>query len=230
MSKILFFDLETAGVNALKSDLGFVICFGYKWADEDEAHCLTIDKKSLRKFSDYKLLQKASKIFEQADLVVAHYGSVFDRRYLQGRLLINNLPPIPQTKMRDTKFIASSAANFSSNRLGYLAKILKLENRKLSNGWPENWMQVMQGDMEALEELKEYCIGDVLCLEELYYRLRPFDNAHTRMVEDRTKCGVCAGQIEYRGFAYLRDKKYRRFRCVECSRWGRETSCVKEAR
>lgn len=226
--KILFFDIETAGVNALKSDLGFVICFGYKWAHEKEAHCLTIDAAGLKKFSDRRLLREASTIFNEADLIVAHFGSVFDRRFLQGRLLINGLPPIAPTKMRDTCFMARSIANFSSNRLKHLCKILNLGNQKLENNWPIAWFKVMQGDMKALQGMAKYCKGDVLALEELYNTLKVFDQRHERLVADRTKCGLCGGKVQYRGFAYQTTRRYRRYQCTKCARWGKETNAVKE--
>jgi uncharacterized protein YprB with RNaseH-like and TPR domain len=223
VAKILSFDIETCGVNALKSDLGFVIIFGYKWAHEKQAHVLTISQEALRNFDDRQLLKQASKIFSEADLVIGHYASVFDRRFIQGRLLINNLPPIPQTKMRDTCMIARSVANFSSNRLKHLAKILTLRHQKLENGWPQAWFDVMRGNMRALREMADYCKGDVLAVEELYLRLRPFDNAHPRMVADRAKCGACGGEVEYRGFSYANNNRYRRYVCKRCQRWARET-------
>jgi uncharacterized protein YprB with RNaseH-like and TPR domain len=220
--KILFFDIETAGVNALKSDLGFVILFGYKWAHETKAKVLKIDEWSLHNFDDKPLLTEACKIFTEADLVVAHFGSVFDRRFIQGRLLINGLPPIPMTKMRDTCMIARSVGNYSSNRLKHLANILKLKNRKLENNWPTAWFKVMQGDMKALHDLGEYCKGDVLALEELYNRLLPFDNAHIRMY-NKDQCRVCGSdKLQYRGFAYMGECKYRRFQCTTCGKWDRE--------
>jgi uncharacterized protein YprB with RNaseH-like and TPR domain len=225
--KILFWDIETAGVQALKSDLGFVILLGFKWSFEDKVHVLSIDEKSLKSFDDSKLLKEASKLFEEADLTVTHFGSVFDRRFVQGRLLINGLPPIPPTKMRDTCMISRSAANFSSNRLKYLAKILKLRNQKLDNDWPSAWFKVMQGDMAALRGLAKYCKGDVLALEELYYRLLPFDAAHPRIIMDRTKCPVCAGAVEYRGYSLVANKRYRRFVCLKCRRWSRESKAEK---
>lgn len=228
--KILFFDIESAGVNALHSDLGFCIIFGYKWAHEKEVHALTVDRASLRKFSDKKLLQQASAIFSEADLVVAHFGSVFDRRFIQGRLLVNGLPPIPQTKMRDTCFIARSVANFSSNRLKHLAKLLGFRNQKLENNWPVAWFQVMQGNMKALAGLAHYCKGDILALEELYYKLLPFDNAHPRVVDNRSGCPVCGGAVQYRGFSLALNRKYRRFQCLKCSRWGRDTQAVNRER
>ena len=225
--KILFYDIESAGVNALKPDLGFVIVFGYKWAHEKVAKSLTIGGISLSKFDDWQLLKEASKLITEADLVVTHFGSVFDRRFLNGRLLIHNLPPIPFTKMRDTCMIARSVANYSSNRLKHLAKILNLRHQKLENNWPTAWFKVMQGDTKALAGLAHYCRGDVLALEELYFRLRPFDNAHPRIIDDRSTCGVCGGQVEYRGFTYAESLKYRRYVCQKCRRWSRERKAVK---
>ena len=226
--KILSFDCETAGVQALKSDLGFVILFGYKWAHEKKAHVLAISREALRRFDDRELLIKASKLLTEADLIVGHFASVFDRRFIQGRLLINNLSPIPAVKMRDTCMIARSVANYSSNRLKHLAKILHLKNEKHDSLWPAAWFQVMQGDMKALAKMAEYCKGDVLAVEELYFRLRPFDNAHPRLNGDRSKCGVCGGNVEYRGVAYVNNNRYRRFVCKKCKHWGREANKVKE--
>ncbi len=225
--KILSFDIESAGVNALKSDLGFVICFGFKWLHEKRAHCLTIDRKSLRRFDDRKLLIEASKLLSEADLVVGHFASVFDRRFIQGRWLINGLDPIPPVKMRDTCMLARSIANYSSNRLKHLAKILQLKNQKTENGWPLAWFRVMQGDSAALKGMAEYCKGDVLAVEELYLKLRPFDNPHPRIIADRSKCGICGGDVEYRGFAYKNEYKFRRMRCKVCHKWSQESRSVR---
>ncbi len=226
--RVLCFDIESAGTNALKSDLGFVIVFGWKFSDEKKAHSLILTQKELHKFDDRRLLIEASKLFAQADVVVAHFGSVFDRRFIQGRLLIHGLPPLPPTKIRDTVFIARSACNYSSNRLKHLAKILKLGNQKLDNGWPMAWFKVMQGDMAALRKMARYCEGDVLALEELYRRLLPFDQAHPRIYADRSKCGACGSDVQYRGHAWVNGLKYRRYECKGCKRWGRETKCLKE--
>lgn len=222
--RILFFDIETAGVNALKADLGFCVMFGYKWAHEKDAKVITARKRDLRHFQDAWLLSKMSKLYEKADLVVAHYGAKFDRRFLQGRLLINGMSPIPNTKMRDTCLIARSVANFSSNRLKHLCKILGFDNQKLENNWPTAWFKVMQGDTKHLKAMAEYCKGDVLALEELYYALRPFDNPHPRLIGDRARCGACGGPIEYRGYSRVGHLKYRRYVCLalDCGRWDRE--------
>ena len=230
VKNILFFDLETAGVNALKSDLGFILMVGYKWSHEKTAKVLTIKKKHLKHFDDKALLTAFSKIYTKADLTVAHFGSVFDRRMFQGRLLINQLPPIPPTLMRDTCIIARSVANFSSNRLNNLGNTLKLSNRKMEkgDGWPGWWFGAMQGNMQSIREMAAYCKRDVEALEELYYRLRPFDNAHPRMTVNRDKCGSCGGDVEYRGYRYAKTLRYARYQCLEpsCQKWGQGRSAA----
>ncbi len=229
MTKILYFDIETAGPASNRADLAIVVCVGYKWAHEKKVHCLTIDEKNLRKFDDRKLLKEFSKIFDAADLIVAHYGSVFDRRFLQGRLLIAGLPPLPHTKIRDTVFMARTIGNFSSNRLGHLCKILNLTHRKLDNQWPAAWFKVLAGDMKALRGMATYCKGDVLALEELYNRLAPFDHNHPRIVQDRSKCGLCGGDVQYRGITFNGEYRYRRYVCKNptCRKWGREGRALK---
>lgn len=223
--RVLFWDIETAGVNALKSDLGFCLMVGYKWAGSKKVKVLTIKKRDLRTFNDGPLLRAFSKVYKEADLTVAHFGSVFDRRFFQGRLLINKLPPIPPTKMRDTCMIARSVANYSSNRLVALGNTLTLNNRKMEKGtgWPTWWFRAMQGDMKAVRDMALYCRDDVLALEELYYRLLPFDNAHPRMYVDREQCRKCGSRsIQYHGHAFEKQNRYKRFQCNDCGDWGRD--------
>lgn len=229
-SKILFWDLETAGVNALKSDLGFVLMVGYKWNYESETKILTIAKKDLKHFNDGPLLKDFAEIYNEADLTVAHFGSVFDRRFFQGRLLIHNLPPIPPTKMRDTCMIARSVANFSSNRLKNLGTTLHLQHQKMEkgDGWPQWWFKAMQGDMKAVADMAEYCKDDVRALEELYYRLLPFDNAHPRMHADRSVCGRCGAGVQYRGIAVTKTSRYRRWQCAN-GHWGKDDKQIPNA-
>lgn len=226
--RILYIDIESGGINALKSDLGFVIVFGFMFEGDKKPHAIVIDRKSLKRFDDKKLLVAASKIMAEADILVGHFASVFDRRFIQGRLLINGLPPIPPTKMRDTCLIARSVANYSSNRLKHLAKVLELKHQKLESNFPDAWFKIMQGDLKVLKETAEYCKGDILATRELYHRLLPFDNPHPRIVTDRTKCGTCGGDVQYRGSAFVGEHKYRRWQCTSCGHWGRDRKAMGE--
>jgi hypothetical protein len=227
--RILSFDIETAGINAFKADLGFVILFGYKWSDEEEAHVITLDKEGLRNFDDRRLLKRASQLFADADLVVGHFAAPFDRRFLNGRLLIHGLSPLPPTRLRDTCLIARSIGTFSSNRLKHLANLLKLRHRKLENDWPRAWFQVLQGNREALRKLGEYCKGDVLAVEELYFKLRPFDNPHPRIYphDEKPRCGACGAELMLRGFTYAGQYLYQRYQCKACGKWDRSRNAAR---
>lgn len=229
--KILLFDLETGGVNALKSDLGMILCFGYKFLGDKKAKVLTVDMfpnwfSTEKGVNDAGITKAALAIMETADIIVAHYGEKFDRKFFQGRCLVNNLTPPPPTKLRDTWRIARTAFNFSSNRLGNLAKVLKLpqqKQEKKGDAWPGWWIRSMAGDRKAIREMAAYCAQDIQTLEALYLRLRAYDNPHPRLITDRALCRLCGGNVEYRGVAFVGENHYRRFQCKICGKWDRES-------
>ena len=237
--KVLIWDLETGGVNALRSDLGMMLCFGYKWLGEKQTYCPTVDEfpgwfdggrgRKGRGVNDKPLLLHALKIMEQADLLVAHYGDKFDRRFFQGRCAIHNLMPPPPTKQRDTLRIARRAFNFSSNRLGALALTLELteeKHQKTRDEWPGWWLRAMAGDRQAIHEMAKYCKQDVRTLEQVYLRLRPYDWEHPRLFADRSLCRMCGGPVCYKGKAYVGENFYKRFVCLKCGKWDRDRKAM----
>lgn len=234
--RILIWDIETAGVNALNADLGAIVCVGYKWLGEKDAHVIRIDQFpkwfSDKGLNDKPLLKATLDIMEQADILVAHYGDRFDRPFFNGRCAINGLTPPPPTKQRDTCFLAYKQFKFSSNRLQHLADIFRLDEKKYRKScpdeWPGWWHSALAGNKKAIKAIADYCKQDVLTLEKVYLHLRPYDPAHPRVHQDRSKCGHCGGEINYRGLAYIAHNKYRRFVCIECGHWGRETTKVKD--
>jgi len=235
MQKILIWDLETAGVNSLNADLSTIVCFGYKWLGEKKAHVLTVDEfpdwfNPKKGISDKGLLEAALQIMEEADVLVAHYGDRFDKPFLAGRCLINGLTPPPPAKQRDTWYIAYKTFKFSSNRLVHLADILGCHEKKYHKDcpseWPGWWLRALAGDKEAIHDMAKYCAQDVQTLEQVYLRLQPYDTAHPRVVKDRAKCSTCGGGVEYRGHVVTLHNRYRRFHCLDCGKWGRETKAA----
>ena len=236
--KVLIWDIETAGVNALNADLSAVVCFGYKWLGEREAHVLTIDNyrgwfKQGVGLNDRPLLVDALEIMADADLLVAHYGDRFDKPFFAGRCIIHGLTPPPPTKQRDTWYIAYKNFKFSSNRLANLADILGLGQKKyrksVPDEWPGWWHRALAGDRVAIAEMAKYCAQDVQTLEQVYLRLRPYDQPHPRLYysDGNGVCGRCGGHAKYRGIAYVSERRYRRLRCSDCGRWSRESKPIK---
>jgi len=234
-SKVLIWDLETGGVNAFKADLGFIFNFGYKWLGSDTTHCLKVcDYEGWWSpetgVVDTALIKDAIKIMEQADMLVAHYGDKFDRRFFQGRCVINGIVPPPPTKQRDTWRIARGAFAFSSNRLGNLAKALGLKQQKYqkkANEWPGWWIKGMAGHVPSIRAMSKYCKQDVRTLEDVYTKIRIYDNfSHPRLYDSRENCKLCNGSVTYRGYYRTIERRYKRYQCEDCGRWGHETKAV----
>jgi len=235
--KVLIWDLETGGINAFKADLGFVLNFGYKWLGQSKVTVLKVssypfwfDKYRDLPVDDKPLLKDALKVMAEADMMVAHYGDKFDRRFFQGRCAIQGLPPPPPTIQRDTWRIARGAFAFSSNRLGNLAKALTLKQQKYqkrSHEWPGWWFRAMAGDPSAITQMSKYCAQDVRTTEMVYLAVRPYDNMqHPRLYSDKAACGFCGGRVRSEGIRVTKSNKYRRYRCVDCGRWGHDNKAT----
>lgn len=233
--KVLFYDIETAGVNAFSADMGFCVVFGYKWLGDRRAQALSIlDYPGKHIHDDTNLLKALHGIMEQADLIVAHYGQKFDRPFLESRLIRVGLTPIPNTRQADTCLIARHKLKLSSNRLDNLAKFLGCKNRKMSkgDGWPNWWMEALRGDKQAIKKMAAYCIGDVECLEEIFLRMRSIIPGKylLDMSIDKPKpaCSGCGEKTQYRGYYFSEKKKYRRYSCTACGRWGRSSKSIED--
>jgi tRNA(Ile2) C34 agmatinyltransferase TiaS len=89
--------------------------------------------------------------------------------------------------------------------------------------------------------MKEYNIGDVVEMEKLYMRLRPWIKSHPNpamYVADKEQCPTCGGSnIQSRGLGGGMTYQYRRYQCMSCKTWirgtqsesGRQTKYVRAA-
>jgi len=210
---------------------------GYKWLGEEQAQVATIDQfpkwfNKKKGLNDKGLVDFTLDLMEEAEVIVAHYGDRFDRPFFNGRCLLNGFRPPAPAKQRDTWDIARKTFKFSGNRLAHLADILKVSEKKyhkqVPGEWPGWWLRALAGDEEAIHDMAKYCRQDVQTLEKVYLKLQPYDQAHPRVVEDRSRCKICGGIVEYRGTFVTKDNSYRRFVCRVCGHWGRDTKKAKE--
>ena len=236
--KILVLDIETApkvayvwrffkeNISAKQvKEHGHMMSFAAKWLDSDE-----IFYEENRKDNDKLLIEKVCHLLDQADMVIAHNGERFDMKQIRGRAVVHGIAPPSPVKVIDTLKIAKNEFGFASNSLEYLTTILgckiKKGGHKKFPGF-ELWLACLRGDDEAWAEMKEYNILDILALEELYYKLRPWDTKHPNLAvyaEDVESivCPKCGGShVQWRGYAYTNVGKYHRFQCTDCGGWGR---------
>jgi hypothetical protein len=234
--RILLFDIETAPHQAFVwghweqnvlsyIDKGYMLSFAYKWLDERKTEC-----KALPHYEDYEggrstekdLLWDLWKLFDEADIVVAHNGKSFDVKVANQRFLVNGLPVPSFFRVVDTKLVARKFARFSSNKLDHLGEDLEV-GRKLKHQGFEMWLGCMSGktpeDMKHWRTMIRYNKQDVKLLEQVYLKLRPWmeDHPNLNVLLGRdtgcSHCGLPASAMVKRGFRWTNMSRAQRYQC-----------------
>lgn len=214
--KILFVDIESSD---LAADIGHIICIGYKWANEPKAHVMSILDYPGKFANDDKLLLKAfEKVYNQADIVVHHFGEYFDIPFLQTRRLIHGLHPMPETTMVDTWRICKKRLKFGSNRLQRVLEVLGCPIEKTPVKLSV-WSLARLGHKKSIDYVIDHCLKDILVLEWVYNKIKSVWTPHPALVinSDDKYCRFCK---EYsgisNGFRPAKTHVYRRMGCKKC--------------
>lgn len=204
---------------------GYIACFAAKWDGR------RVFSKSLQDYKGYKpgsaddraLVFDIWKLFDEADIIVAQNGDRFDIRKMNARFIFHKLPPPSPYKTVDTKKIAKRVAMFNSNKLDDLGVHLG-EGKKIKTDF-ELWQGCMLGQRAAWKKMTKYCQQDVLLLEKIYLRLRPWAVNHPNMGTflEQDVCPRCGSvEIIARGWFYGASGKHRRFSCKSCGAWSHQ--------
>ena len=236
MAKILTIDIETApniafvwgmwkqnvGLNQIKEN-GYIMSFSAKWLGD-----ANVIYEENRDGDDTALVASMLALFDEADIVIAHNAKKFDIPTIMGRAVTHGMAPPSPFKIIDTLLVARKEFRLFSNKLEYIAKILGCAPKKQHATFPgfELWLQCLKQNDKAWEEMKNYNIQDVVTLEEVYLRMRPWIKNHPNMgvVQelDVTVCPKCGSpHIHFRGYTTTNVGKYRKFQCQDCKGWGR---------
>ena len=194
--------------------LGEPNCYYYETRDED----------------DSELVKQLCEWLDQADIVIAHNALKFDIPLIKARAIVNGVLPPSPFKVVDTLEIAKREFKFIRNTLKNLAEELNCTPKDTHAKFPgfSLWSECIKGNDEAWEEMKLYNIEDVITLEEVYLKLRPWDSKHPNInnkddttESDRVCCPKCGGKhLGRRGFYYTNTGQYQRYRCLECGGWS----------
>lgn len=205
--KRLFFDIETSPCIGYfwnpgwKVKLGYeniiepwkVICISYKWENSEQVHTLVWDKKQC----DKSLLEAFIKIANQADELVAHNGDRFDIKKIRTRCIYHKIPMFPNYRSLDTLKKARGGFSFPSNRLNDIGQFLGV-GEKLPHSGFSMWKDVMNGDVEQLETMIDYCERDVILLEDVYKSMQQYvvNNTHAGVIQGGFKheCPNCGNE------------------------------------
>lgn len=243
--KILFYDIETShnlvavfklfGEDYISPDNivqeRYIICASWKWLGGKKVTASALPDNA-RLFAknpnnDYHVCKALHDILSQADVIVAHNGDKYDIKFTEGRMIAHGLPPLPPIVKIDTLKVAKSRFLFNSNRLDYIGKYLRVGQKKhTSNGL---WLRVLQHDKAAIAEMVKYNKQDVLLLERVFLKLRPYmaNHINRQLFGNRVGCPRCgSAKVQARGFARTTTGVYQRWQC-ECGGWFRSKKATK---
>lgn len=224
--KILLWDIETAPLEArtfsLRTDFiphgnivkdWFIICGAWKWLGENAIYstrCADVG-------DDYKCVAALRRAVDEADVIVHHNGDKFDIKKLNARVICHGMRPFKRPAMVDTLKAARKEFAFTSNRLDYLGKHLLSEGKIETSNL---WNRVMDREAGSIDEMLVYCRQDVLLLEKVYLKMRPFMSAHPNMTIakdlDRDSCPRCGGSLMRDGWRYTNNGRYQQYECGSC--------------
>lgn len=235
MAKILIYDIETSpnlayvwgkwqqDVIAFQSEWE-LLSWSAKWLGEKK----TIDV-GRNQFSEEVLVRRLHQLFDEADIVIAHNGDQFDQKMMNAKYIQFGLQPPSPYRSIDTKKVAKRYFRFNSNKLDDLGALLGL-GRKVQTGGFSLWLGCMNNDTKAWKTMLRYNRQDVLLLEKVYLKLRPWIENHPALnvIDDiQNGCPKCGStKMHRRGTRKVnKTTTVQRYQCQKCGGWsqGRST-------
>lgn len=251
--KILILDLETAPIlgyvwqlfdqnvalNQIHSDW-YILSWSAKWLGSPETETMYEDQRNAANIEDdSEILKGLWKLVDEADIILTQNGKKFDEKKMNARFILNGFKPTSSFRHIDTLQLAKARFGFTSNKLEYMTdklctKYKKLDHSKFSGF--KLWSECLKGNKEAWNEMEVYNRHDVLSLEELYLKLRPWDkitpNFNVFNESEETYCACGSAEFHKNGYAYSNTGKYQRYTCKKCGAEtkGKENLLSKEKR
>ena len=234
--RILLIDIETAPNTAFvwgifKENIplarliesGYVMCYSAKWLGEDDIYFDSVNNSDT-----IDMLQGIHSLMDEADAIVHYNGNKFDIPTLHREFLIAGFNPPAPSKHIDLYQTVKKNFKFLSNKLDYVAQQLDLGQKKDTTF--ELWIGCMNFDEDSWKKMEEYNIQDVVLLEQVYYKLRPWIKGINHGLYNTTTSLVCpnCGSNHYhsRGSAVTSTCTYNRYQCQECGHWFRSTKNI----
>jgi len=231
LPKILLFDVETSfyhfvGWGTYKqyiqhyqiTEHQYIISWAAKWLYDENVQSDVVTPEESKNRDDRRILKSIHKLLDEADIVVGHNGDRFDLRKLRWRFISQGMAPPSPFKIIDTLKVARREFFAPSYKQDFLTKYFKLEN-KIQTDF-QLWVDCEAGIPEKLEEMVEYNRHDVMGLEELYLKIRPYIHNHPNLgvlMEDDI-CPTCGSKhLQETSSVYLTSaNKYPVYKCEKC--------------
>ena len=229
--KILLFDVETSfyhfvGWGTYKqyiqhyqiTEHQYIISWAAKWLYDDNVQSDVVTSEESKNRDDKRILKSIWKLLDEADIVIGHNGDRFDIRKLRWRFISEDMQPPSPFRIIDTLKIARREFFAPSYKQDFLTKYFHLQNKLETNF--QLWKDCEAGIPEKLEEMVKYNRHDVMGLEELYLKIRPYIHNHPNLgvLMDKDVCPTCgADDIVETNSEYITSaNRFLVYRCNSC--------------
>lgn len=235
--KIALYDIETAPLKSYTWGLyeqnvikviqdWHILCFSIKWLGERKVYTYSLpgykDQYRKNKIDDHLVCKELHRWFDEADVLIGHNSDKFDTPKANARFITHGMLPPSTYRSVDTLKVARKQFAFTSNKLGDLAERLGVGS-KLQTGGFSLWEGCMAGDEDAWKRMRKYSAQDVILLEQVYLKLRPWADNHVNLSlynGNRGGCPTCQStSVQKRGFVHTQTYTKQRFVCTDCGHW-----------
>lgn len=238
--RVLFFDIETAPLAAriwspwqhsvshkqMLHDT-FLLTWSAKWADEDEVLSGRLTSNEAIAQDDSRIVQSLADLVREADIVVAHNIDRFDLPRLNTRVMLLGQEPLGPTQTIDTLKLAKKNFGMAFNKLDWLAEQMGF-GTKIDTDM-ELWHRCYVGEVAALKEMETYNKHDVVLLEKVFNKMKPYVARLTRLFdpdhEDQYFCVRCGGEgrtnFQFRGYYRTQASTFHKAKCKTCGAYSR---------
>ena len=242
---ILILDIETAPMKGyiwnvwqqniypeqMISDF-FILSWSAKWLGEPRIFSQVLSPEEVFAENDKEIMYNLWRLLDEAVIVITHNGKKFDIPKINSRLVVNGFIPPSPYKQIDTLQIARTEFGFTRNSLESLSAVFGL-NGKIKVDF-NLWKECMNGSSEHLNKLCEYNENDILVLEDVYLKLRPFAKNHPNLDmyvdSDKPTCPHCGSyniELISNKYFYTQAVRYQVYRCGNCSAVSRTKKGIK---
>ena len=235
-AKIAFLDVESQGTVALthgrfKTNISpkavisepHLLSYAVNWSSDDEhdVECYSLadfDYFNTNPKDDILIVEQLWDILNDADLVVCHNVG-FDKNIINARFAYHGIePPSPYQTVCTLQGLRKYF-RLPANSLDAATRYFELE-RKLDNAGIGLWLRCYEDDRQAYQEMKDYNVGDLPTLRQLYYRILPFLENHPNMGHyNEGGCRRCGSKsltpIEGK-YKMTSVSKFQAYRCGDC--------------
>lgn len=213
---------ENIGLEQINNDW-FIMSYSAKWLKDN-----TVYYEDCRDtLDDIQLLINLHKLLSEADIVVCH-NVKFDISKIKARMVLNNILPPKPFKTYCTLEAAKKNFGFTSNKLAYLSDKLSSTPMLSHEKYPgfKLWSECLKGNTEAWDVMKEYNQVDVLALEDVYLKLKVWDDTHPNVDvfndNEYSGCVSCGSiNLSEKEYSYTNVGLYKQYQCKDCGKWMR---------